>query len=94
MAKFLKMGKRTVHISKRNSREILIKFLNQKMPGICWPVEAYAQKAVTKPSIAAQPLKFSASGVTTKWQTWRSVNACIKKYKPLHLAVPCDKTLD
>ena len=28
-----------------------------------WPVVAYAPKAATKPSIAAQPLNFSASGV-------------------------------
>ena len=27
-----------------------------------WPVVAYAPKAATKPSIAAQPLNFSASG--------------------------------
>ena len=33
------------------------------MPGIIWPVVAYAPKAATKPSIAAQPLNFSASGV-------------------------------
>ena len=31
-----------------------------------WPVVAYAPKAATKPSIAAQPLNFSASGVMTK----------------------------
>ena len=28
-----------------------------------WPVVAYAPTAATKPSIAAQPLNFSASGV-------------------------------
>ena len=28
-----------------------------------WPVVAYAPNAATKPSIAAQPLNFSASGV-------------------------------
>ena len=33
------------------------------MPGIICPVVAYAPKAATKPSIAAQPLNFSASGV-------------------------------
>ena len=33
------------------------------MPGMIWPVVAYAPKAATKPSIAAQPLNFSASGV-------------------------------
>ena len=32
---------------------------------IC-PVVAYAPKAATKPSIAAQPLNFSASGVIVK----------------------------
>ena len=31
-----------------------------------WPVVAYAPKAATKPSIAAQPLNFSASGVMVK----------------------------
>ena len=30
-----------------------------------WPVVAYAPNAATKPSIAAQPLNFSASGVIT-----------------------------
>ena len=35
------------------------------MPGIIWPVVAYAPNAATKPSIAAQPLNFSASGVIT-----------------------------
>ena len=37
------------------------------MPGIICPVVAYAPKAATKPSIAAQPLNFSASGVIWKW---------------------------
>ena len=32
------------------------------MPGIICPVVAYAPNAATKPSIAAQPLNFSASG--------------------------------
>ena len=36
------------------------------MPGMIWPVVAYAPKAATKPSIAAQPLNFSASGVMVK----------------------------
>ena len=36
------------------------------MPGMIWPVVAYAPKAATKPSIAAQPLNFSASGVMIK----------------------------
>ena len=36
------------------------------MPGIIWPFVAYAPKAATKPSIAAQPLNFSASGVIEK----------------------------
>ena len=34
------------------------------MPGMIWPVVAYAPKAATKPIIAIQPLNFSASGVT------------------------------
>ena len=34
------------------------------MPGIIWPVVAYAPKAAIKPIIAIQPLNFSASGVT------------------------------
>ncbi len=33
------------------------------MPGITCPVVAYAPIAATKPSIAAQPLNLSASGV-------------------------------
>ena len=33
------------------------------MPGITFPVVAYAPIAATKPSIAAQPLNLSASGV-------------------------------
>ena len=33
-----------------------------------WPVVAYAPKAATKPSIAAQPLNFSASGVIILFQ--------------------------
>ena len=33
-----------------------------------WPVVAYAPKAATKPSIAAQPLNFSASGVMVLFQ--------------------------
>ena len=35
-----------------------------------WPVVAYAPKAATKPSIAAQPLNFSASGVMVLFQIW------------------------
>ena len=35
-----------------------------------WPVVAYAPKAATKPSIAAQPLNFSASGVMAKNEIW------------------------
>ncbi len=34
------------------------------MPGMIWPVVAYAPKAAIKPIIAIQPLNFSASGVT------------------------------
>tara|TARA_B100001057_G_scaffold348959_1_gene350328 strand:+ start:2086 stop:2274 length:189 start_codon:yes stop_codon:yes gene_type:complete len=33
------------------------------MPGMMFPVVAYAPTAATKPSIAAQPLNLSASGV-------------------------------
>ena len=33
------------------------------MPGMMLPVVAYAPTAATKPSIAAQPLNLSASGV-------------------------------
>ena len=40
------------------------------MPGIICPVVAYAPKAATNPSIAAQPLNFSASGVTRRNQIW------------------------
>ena len=41
------------------------------MPGIICPVVAYAPKAATKPSIAAQPLNFSASGDIVKNQIQR-----------------------
>ena len=34
------------------------------MPGMIWPVVAYAPNAAIKPIIAIQPLNFSASGVT------------------------------
>ena len=44
------------------------------MPGIICPVVAYAPKAATKPSIAAQPLNFSASGVIWVW--WYYVKEC------------------
>jgi len=33
------------------------------MPGMMFPVVAYAPTAATKPSIAAHPLNLSASGV-------------------------------
>ena len=33
------------------------------MPGMIWPVVAYAPNAAIKPIIAIQPLNFSASGV-------------------------------
>ena len=49
------------------------------MPGIICPVVAYAPKAATKPSIAAQPLNFSASGVILNWIYY--VNEC---NGPLH----------
>ena len=44
------------------------------MPGIICPVVAYAPKAATKPSIAAQPLNFSASGVM--WNRFIYVKEC------------------
>lgn len=40
----------------------------QKIPGMICPVVAYAPKAATKPSIAAQPLNFSASGDIAKYE--------------------------
>ena len=47
------------------NKEIVKDDLNiiQNHPGIIWPVVTYAPTAATKPSIAAQPLKRSASGV-------------------------------
>ena len=38
----------------------------QNQPGMIWPVVTYAPTAATKPNIAAQPLKRSASGVMIK----------------------------
>ena len=38
-------------------------FFQKRFPGIIWPVVTYAPTAATKPNIAAQPLKRSASGV-------------------------------
>ena len=46
-----------------------------------WPVVTYAPTAATKPSIAAQPLKRSASGVMIK--IWMYVNDCNRKYEAL-----------
>ena len=47
---------------------------------IC-PVVTYAPTAATKPSIAAQPLKRSASGVMMKFDNY--VNDCNRKYEAL-----------
>jgi len=44
-------------------RERVAVVISQKIPGMIWPVVAYAPKAATKPIIAAHPLNFSASGV-------------------------------
>ena len=38
----------------------------QNQPGMICPVVTYAPTAATKPNIAAQPLKRSASGVMIK----------------------------
>ena len=46
-----------------------------------WPVVTYAPTAATKPSIAAQPLKRSASGVMMKNVNY--VNDCNRKYEAL-----------
>ena len=46
-----------------------------------WPVVTYAPTAATKPSIAAQPLKRSASGVMIKKIIY--VNDCNSKYEAL-----------
>ena len=46
-----------------------------------WPVVTYAPTAATKPSIAAQPLKRSASGVMIK--NVKYVNDCNSKYEGL-----------
>ena len=45
-----------------------------------WPVVAYAPKAATKPSMAAQPLNFSASGVMV-------VSQICSKYKEILIAM-------
>ena len=45
-------------------KDALVKFQNH--PGMIWPVVTYAPTAATKPNIAAQPLKRSASGVMIK----------------------------
>ena len=46
-----------------------------------WPVVTYAPTAATKPSIAAQPLKRSASGVMILLVNY--VNDCNSKYEGL-----------
>ena len=57
----------------------MIKIQNQ--PGIIWPVVTYAPTAATKPNIAAQPLKRSASGVIIKKVIY--VNDCNRQYEAL-----------
>ena len=47
-----------------------------------WPVVTYAPTAATKPNIAAQPLKRSASGVMIK-KLINYVNHCNRKCKAL-----------
>ena len=47
-----------------------------------WPVVTYAPTAATKPSIAAQPLKRSASGVMIK-KLNMYVNHCNSIYEAL-----------
>ena len=47
---------------------------------IC-PVVTYAPTAATKPSIAAQPLKRSASGVMIKMMN--NINYCNRNYEAL-----------
>ena len=56
---------------------------------IC-PVVAYAPKAATKPSIAAQPLNFSASGVMMKSEMcmWTNVNELLNYVKPQKYGLP------
>ena len=53
----------------------------QNQPGIIWPVVTYAPTAATKPNIAAQPLKRSASGVMIIKNEY--VNQCNRKYEGL-----------
>ena len=56
---------------------------------IC-PVVAYAPKAATKPSIAAQPLNFSASGVMMKLKMnlLTNVNQMLSKVKHKKCGLP------
>ena len=53
----------------------------QNQPGMIWPVVTYAPTAATKPNIAAQPLKRSASGVMIKKVIF--VNYCNSFYEGL-----------
>ena len=46
-----------------------------------WPVVTYAPTAATKPNIAAQPLKRSASGVIIKRKLY--MNYCNRDYEAL-----------
>ena len=46
-----------------------------------WPVVTYAPTAATKPNIAAQPLKRSASGVMIKIVIY--INYCNSNYEAL-----------
>ena len=51
------------------------------MPGIIWPFVANAPKAATKPSIAPQPINFSASGDKIKIRLRKDVAANVKECK-------------
>ena len=53
----------------------------KRFPGIIWPVVTYAPTAATKPNIAAQPLKRSASGVMIINNEY--VNYCNSIYEAL-----------
>ena len=53
----------------------------QNQPGMIWPVVTYAPTAATKPNIAAQPLKRSASGVMIKIRLY--VYYCNRDYEAL-----------
>ena len=53
-----------------------------------WPVVTYAPTAATKPNIAAQPLKRSASGVMIiKLYLWTIVTAFMKLCKVIYVFI-------